>query len=270
MIRGISLFLLLAWYGTAKASGEWTVQGGRSAGMGQTSVAISDCWSANNNQAGMAFLDNNKVGFFFENRFLMKALSVQSLCFNYKMHTGTLGATLRYTGDAVYNSTKAGLGYALVIGHNVSAGVQLDYLGTYLGQEYGKSHKVTFEAGVMVKLNQQLTFGVHSFNAIHAKQSGYGNEAIPTTMNFGFGYTGIDKFLLTAEVYKNSEFPMELRTGAEYRLNQVAYARIGLCSNPARYTFGFGIEKKKIVIDIASSVHQQLGYSPQISFQYSF
>jgi len=270
MKLSFTLFLLFVFFKTAIASGEWIAQGGRSAGMGLSSVAVSDFWSVNNNQAGMAFYDKTGAGIYFENRYLIKEMGTQAGAFTLKTKYGMLGATVAYSGNANYSNTQAGIAYALKFGDRFAAGIQLDYIGTKLGEDYGKRSNVTFDAGIMVKITDQLTFGVHTFNPTHVKLSDYNNERIPTILNAGFGFTFSDKLLLTAEAYKNSEFPMELRTGAEYKLGNVAYARIGLSTNPASYTFGFGIVMKNFTLDFASSVHSQLGYSPQVSVQYSF
>ena len=264
------LFILFTFLKTALASGEWNTQGGRAASMGSASVAISDFWSVNNNQAGMAFFDKTAVGIYYENHFLINELANQSGAFTLKTHYGMLGATVGYSGDASFNTTKAGLAYAMKLGTRFAAGIQLDYIGTVLGEEYGKHSNFTFDAGLIIKLTDELTFGVHTFNPVHVKVAEYNNERIPVTLNAGFGYTFSDKLLLTAEAYKNSEFPMEFRTGAEYKLNKIAYARIGLSTNPARYTFGFGIEMKNLTLDISSSLHTELGYSPQVSLQFAF
>ncbi len=266
----IILFILFISVKITLASGEWITQGGRSAAMGLSAAAVSDFWSVNNNQAGMAFYDKTGAGIYFENRFLIKEMGTQTGAFTLKTKYGMLGATIAYSGDANYSNTKAGLAYALKFGNRFAAGIQLDYIGTKLGEEYGKRSNVTFDVGIMVKITDQLTFGAHSFNPVHVKLSDYNDERIPTTLNAGFGFTFSDKLLLTAEAYKHSEFPMELRTGAEYKLGNVAFARIGLSTNPARYTFGFGIILKNLTFDLSSSVHSQLGYSPQVSMQYIF
>ncbi len=270
MRLSITVLLLFGAINSCFASGEWIAQGGRSAGMGASSAAVSDFWSVTNNQAGMAFYDRSSAGIYYENRFLIRELGSQTGALTLKTKYGMLGASVGYSGDANYSTTKAGLGYALKIGNRFAAGIQLDYIGTALGEEYGKRSNVTFEAGIMVKLSEQLTFGAHTFNPLHVKISEYNDERIPTTMNAGFGYTISDKLLITAEAFKNSEFPMELRTGAEFRLSQIAYARVGLSTNPSLYTFGFGLEMKKLHIDLSSSIHPQLGYSPQASIQYIF
>ncbi len=266
-------FTLLLFFGlliAGKAQSEWSAQGGRSAAMGLSSAAVIDFWSINNNQAGMAFYNKTAAGIYFENRFLVKEAGTQTGAFMLKTKHGVIGATVGYTGDEYYNTTKAGLAYAMKFGSRFAAGIQLDYIGTTLGEEYGKRANITFDAGIMVKITEQLTFGAHTFNPMHVKLSDYNNESIPTTLNAGFGFTFSDKLLLTAEACKNSEFPMEFRTGAEYKLGKIAFARVGLTTNPARYTFGFGLEMKHFTLDLSSSVHSQLGYSPQVSMQYSF
>lgn len=265
-----TLILFIGFFNIALASGEWNAAGGRSAAMGFSSAAVSDFWSINNNQAGMAFYDKTAAGVYYENRYLIKELGMQTGAFTLKTRYGVIGATVGYTGDASYNTTKAGLAYALKFGNRLSAGIQLDYIGTTLGEEYGKRSNITFDAGIMVRITEQLTFGAHTFNPMHVKLSDYNNESIPATLNAGFAYTFTDKLVLTAEAYKNSDFPMEFRSGAEFKMGSIAYARLGLSTNPARYTFGFGLEMKNFTVDLSSSYHQQLGYSPQFSLQYSF
>jgi len=267
---GLTLLILLVFFKAGSASGEWISHGGRSAGMGLSSAAVIDFWSVNNNQAGMAFYNKTSAGIYYENRFLINEMASQAGAFTFKTRFGMLGATVGYSGDANYSNTKAGLAYAMKFGNRFAAGIQLDYIGTTLGEEYGKRANITFDIGVMVRITEQFTFGAHTFNPMHVKMSDYNNESIPATLNAGFGYTFSDKLLLTAEAFKNSEYPMEFRTGAEFKFSKIAYARIGLSTNPARYTFGFGLEMKNLTLDLSSSVHMQLGYSPQASLQYTF
>jgi hypothetical protein len=270
MKANLLLFILFLVFKSALATGEWITQGGHSVSMGYTSAAVCDFWSINNNQAGMAYFDKSAAGIYYENRFLINELATQTAAFTYKSKYGMLGASVGYSGDAGYNTTTAGIAYAMKLGTRFAAGIQLDYIGTALGEEYGKRSNVTFDAGIIIKLTEELTFGVHTFNPVHVKLSEYNNERIPVILNAGFGYTFSDKLLLTAEAYKNSEFPMEFRSGAEYKLNKIAFARIGISTNPARITFGFGIQMKKLTLDLSSSIHTELGYSPQASLQFAF
>jgi len=270
MRLSIILIVFFGFLEAGFASGEWTTYGSRSAGLGFSSAAVVDLWSVNNNQAAMAFYDKTAAGFYYENRFMIKEMGSPTGAFIIKTKYGIIGTSVCYSGDASYNSTKAGLAYALKLGNRVSAGIQLDYIATSLGEDYGKQNNVTFDVGILVKITEQLTFGAHTFNPIQVQLSDYDNESIPASLNAGFAFTFSDNLLVTAEAYKNSEFPMEFRSGVEYKFLGTAYARVGLCTNPARYTFGVGIQMKNIAFDISSSVNTQLGYSPQVSLQYVF
>jgi hypothetical protein len=72
------------------------------------------------------------------------------------------------------------------------------------------------------------------------------------------------------EVEKNMDFDPVLKMGLEYRIVKQVYVRGGVASGPFTYFFGFGLSFDKLKIDFSSSIHQVLGYSPQISVVYSF
>ena len=64
--------------------------------------------------------------------------------------------------------------------------------------------------------------------------------------------------------------PLDIRAGAEYELLGKTFARTGVCTHPFQYTFGCGVGFGSVIVDFSASVHQVLGFSPQISIQYLF
>ncbi|HSG68149.1 MAG TPA: hypothetical protein VK994_05535, partial [Bacteroidales bacterium] len=58
--------------------------------------------------------------------------------------------------------------------------------------------------------------------------------------------------------------------GAEYYFADRFFMRAGITTGPSKYSFGAGMKVNKLVIDISSSIHEWLGYSPQLSFTYGF
>lgn len=252
------------------AGDHWRPAGARAAGMGSASVAMADSWSVHNNQAGMAFYNQPSAGFYYENGFLAKELGYQSVALTVPTRYGVFGGNVSYSGDASYNEAMGGLAYAMAFGNRLSAGISLDYQHTGLTAEYGSSNIITFEAGILTKLTNALTFGAHVFNPLNAKLAGNSDERMPAVMRAGFAYTFSDALIMNAEVYKNAQKPLQFMAGTEYRFFSKGYARIGIATNPFKYTFGFGLELKNITLDISSSVHEVLGYSPQVSLQYTF
>jgi hypothetical protein len=252
------------------SANEWFPVGGRAVSMGLTSAASIDFWSVHNNQAGMAFNNQTAGGVYYESRFLIRELGYQCGAFTLPTKFGVFGTSLVYNGDKNMNQWNAGFAFARKFGENFAAGLQLDYLHTYLAENYGEKSTITFEAGILTRLADKLYFGVHIFNPVSARIAKYNDERIPSIINIGMNYSFSDKLNVEVETIKSSYLPLDIRTGAEYEFFKSIYARAGVASNPFRYTFGCGIDIKALTLDFSSSVHQVLGYSPQISLYYRF
>ncbi|MDQ3193176.1 MAG: hypothetical protein M3Q58_16450 [Bacteroidota bacterium] len=244
--------------------------GARSAAMGNSSVAISDLWSVHHNQAGLAGLDKMQAGIYYENRFLIPELSLKGLALAMPVKNGVFGLSVSQFGFALYNESKVGLSYAQKLGEKVSAGVQLDYLNTFIAEGYGNKGMITGEAGVQAELAPGLTIGAHIFNPFRVKLATHNNERIPTIMRLGLNYEISNKVLICAETLKDTDHKPVFRAGLEYNVIEQLYLRAGISSNPGMHTFGFGLNLKHFKIDFASSIHSVLGYSPMVSINYTF
>ncbi|MBI9036916.1 MAG: hypothetical protein JEY97_02175 [Bacteroidales bacterium] len=252
------------------AANDNTPAGAQSAGIGNASVALYDFWAIQNNQAGLSQINNISAGFYFENRFLIKDLGICFGAFVLPTKSGVFGLSVKYFGNKLYNETKAGLAYSRSFGEHFSAGIQLDYFSTNIGENYGSKNLISFEAGIITKINEQLNIAAHVFNPIRIMFNDYNNERIPTILKFGLSYKFSDKLQTMLETEKDIDKKAIFKAGIEYRIIEKIYVRGGITSDPTLYTFGFGINFKKLKIDFASSMHQTLGYSPQISIVYTF
>jgi hypothetical protein len=150
----------------------------------------------------------------------------------------------------------------------VAAGVQLDYLTTRIANDYGTAGAPAAELGVIAEPVSHLRIGVHIFNPTRAKLATYNDERIPTLMRFGALYTFSDKVFLSAEMEKDVDFKPVFRGGIEYHPVKEFYLRAGAASNPGLTSFGFGLELKQFRLDLASTFHSVLGFTPQIGLQY--
>ena len=245
-------------------------EGGRSAAMAHASVALTDFWSLQNNQAGLAYFDRIAAGFYYENRYLTKELSLKAGGVVVPTKSGVFGLNLSYFGYPKYNESKIGLSFARSFGDVLAIGLQLDYLLTSIAEDYGNKGVATFEIGLLSKINDHLTLGAHIFNPISVKIAEYEDERIPAIIRVGAAYSFDNNILVSVEAEKETEFDPILKLGIEYRIVEKVYVRGGISTNPGLYSFGFGLNFKKLKIDLSSSIHQVLGYSPQVSMIYSF
>jgi|AntAceMinimDraft_16_1070373.scaffolds.fasta_scaffold08022_2 hypothetical protein len=243
--------------------------GARSSAMGNASVALSDFWSAHNNQAGLAYYKNIAAGFYYEDNFLIKELGLKYAAVVLPTNSGVFGLTTSYFGYTQYNESKLGLAYSKSFGEKFSAGLQLDYLSTHIAENYGNKGAVTFELGIRAQLSKNLYLGAHVFNPVNIKIAEYNDERLPTIMRLGLSYNFSEKIIACVETEKDINYDPVLKAGMEYHIIKEIYLRAGISTNPTLNTFGFGVEFKKLKFDFASSIHQTLGYSPQISLIYN-
>ena len=255
--------------------------GGRSAGIANASVCLNDFWSVHNNQAGLAGITGPTAGLYYENRFLVKELSLKAAAFVMPTKSGTFGISYNSFGYVSYNEMKAGLAYGKRFGKIFSAGLQLDYLRIHIAENYGNQDAFTFELGIQTELTKQFTLGAHIYNPIRVKIQSETNDRIPAVFKLGLTYEISDKLILALETEKDSDFKPLIRGGIEYKIIELASARIGYSTLPSTsgsenfsiasvYSFGFGLNIRKFVLDLSSSWHQTLGWSPMVSFIYNF
>jgi len=255
--------------------------GGRSAGLGNASSALTDFWSVHNNQAGLGSLNTPAAGLYYENRFLANELSLKAAAFVLPTKSGNFGISFNSFGYVNYNEMKAGLAYGRKFSKVFSAGVQLDYLRTHIAENYGNKDAFTFEIGVQTELTKQLTLAAHVFNPIRVKIQSETDDRVPAVFKLGIAYELSEKLLITLETEKDSDFKPLIRGGMEYQVVEMATVRMGYSTLPSTsgsesfsiasvYSFGFGLNINKFVLDLSSSWHQTLGWLPMLSFIYNF
>jgi len=263
------LYLLAFSPSLAFAGGDNTPLGARSAGMGHASVALwGDLWCAHNNQAGLAFVREVQAGVYYENRFLVKALSMKAGAAAIPVKRGTFGLEVNSFGYSQYAEGKYGLSYAMPFGEKFAAAVQLDYLTTRIGENYGSNGVPSAELGFVAQPVSNLRFGAHFYNPIRSKLAAFDDERVPTIMRIGATYIFSEKVFISAEVEKDMDFKPVIRGGLEYRPIKELYLRAGGGSNPGSSSFGFGMQLKQFRLDIASTFHSVLGFTPQVGLQY--
>lgn len=265
----LSLFLLISF--TVKAGGDFNVIGSREAGMGRSSVALTGFWNIQNNQAGIALMDKFGVGIYYESQFSLNQLSTKSAAFMAPTGIGVLGITFNHFGYSLYNDIKIGLVYARSFGPYFRIGLQLDYLQTTLGDNYGSKKNVTFEIGIQSDVTDNLTLGAWVYNPIMVKLADYDSEKIPAIFRFGIAWEIIKGFIATAEVEKNTNFqPILIRGGLEYGIKDKFFIRGGFGTQREVFSMGFGFKIKVLRFDISAVMHESLGFSPQASLIFQF
>jgi hypothetical protein len=260
------LFILIIF--NSNAGNDNYPAGARFAAMGNAAVSLSDLWSVQHNQAGLSGLKKISAGINYENRFLLKELGIKSVAVAVPWKSFVFALSSISFGYSSYHENKYGLSAAKSFGSNFSAGIQLDLLTTAIGENYGKQNSIAGEIGVQAKLTQELTLGAHVYNPTRAKVSDYNDERVPTILKIGMNYKFSGKVMLAVETEKDINYKPLFKAGIEYVPTDELYLRAGISSNPSMSCFGFGLNLKKLKIDLATSYHSVLGFSPQLGLKW--
>lgn len=244
--------------------------GARAFAMGNAGGCIKDVWSANNNQAGLAFIKKTSAGIYYENRFLVRELSTKAACIVIPVKKSTMAVSVSSFGYSFFSKNKYGLAFAKMLGENFSVGIQADYFSTRLGEDYGKSNKLSAEIGFLYKPVKNLDLGFHIFNPNRTRLSHYNDERINTNLKLSAAYTFSDKLVLVAETEKEVLGNIEFKTGLEYIPVKEFSVRVGMHTEPSVFSFGFGLNLNKLKVDMASTLRPQLGVTNHVGISYEF
>lgn len=245
--------------------------GARSTALGGTGLSLDDVWSVYNNPGAFGALEKTAVGLNYENRYLLKELSTQSLAFG--LHTvknGNIGLHFQQYGFALYREMIGGITYGKRLANNFYGGFSINFHSLKLGENYGNRTTASGAIGMFYKLNKELSFGVRVLNVSRSVLADYQDERLPTTFAFGAMYTFSELVLWVIEVEKSILQPVTIKSGLEIHPHDVLFLRIGVNSYPFQSAFGFGVLLDKIQLDMATTWHSVLGISPSVGFKYNF
>lgn len=256
-----------------------TPSGAKSAAMGTAGATLTDIASVQQNTAGFAAIKTVSGSLFYENKFLVPELKLSAFTLALPVKKlGTFGLCVNYFGFSLFNQKKTGLAFAKNLGDKFSAGVQINYLFTHIAENYGTKSAFTAEAGIQARLNQRLSIGVHLYNPTRTMLSDYNDERIPIVMKLGLAYSFSDKVTAVLESEKDFSYRPAFKFGIDYRVIKELSLRTGLrrlasidvMTNYSILCFGFGLNIKKLTLDVASTFHPALGFTPHISLSHDF
>jgi hypothetical protein len=269
-VRQLGLFLLLWLAISMSYASRFQSIGARSLGLSNANITLSDVWSSNNNQAGLAFIKNTAFGVAYQNNFNQSELSLKALNGAIKTGIGGFGFSVQQFGFSDYNENKMGVGYGLKMSSKVSLGVQLNYhLISIAETQTPNKQGVSADLGLVAKPTEHLTIASHISNVSNATFLDNDEEKIPMHIKIGIGYSFSEKVLAVAEIDKNIDLKPNLKAGLEYHPIEALFFRAGINSYDSKMSFGLGYQYKGLQLDLATSYQTYLGYITQISLNYA-
>jgi hypothetical protein len=251
---------------SVKASAQINM-GARFNAMASSGVSLSDVWSIHHNQAGLAAVKRFSVAVAYEKPFSGYDLKSHSTAIVLPVQNNVFGLSVQQYGNLTYIYQSVGLSYAKNFGNQLFAAMAFNYHSLKI-DNYGNTHTYSVAAGLQYKINKNLTIGAHLSSPGFRDFDKDLELPVLTRIQLGASYHFSEKFLLAMSADKSFRGHLDVRTGVEYRIIEMLSLRGGLSANAFRQYAGFGVNYKKLNMDLSVSSQPIVGYSPQISLSY--
>ena len=245
-------------------------QGPRLTAMGINGSAVKDLWSLEANPSGITDLKSSTIAINYSKYLFDSELSKQAIAFAIPFKNNYFGASFQRYGISEYNEIKAGVALAKKFGSSLSIALKANYHQIKISN-YGATTGFSVEVGAMYEYNDWLTFGVSANNpSLQKYSSKIVQTSIPTVIQIGAAYKASNKILIATTASKDLDKSVNVGLGLEYKLIEIISLRAGLTAKPFKQYSGFGLNYKKLMMDVAVESDPQLGYTPQIALAYAF
>jgi len=232
-------------------------------GIGAYSKKFTDAFSGAANQAALAFIKIPAAGVYGERRFMLAELSNYAAAIALPVKSGGAGLSLHYFGAGGFISSQLGLGYGRKLGENAGIGAQVNYNSMQV-PGYGSAGTVNFELGTLWHIREKWQLGMHVYNPVGGKFGKGSTEKLASVYTIGTGYEASDIFFISATLAKEEDQPLNLQLGLQYLFAKQLVARAGISNTGSNCFLGFGIKWKTYRVDVATTWHPQLGFTPAL------
>ena len=230
-------------------------------GLGAYSLNHVDVFSFTSNQAALAQIKYPAIGVYGERRFLLDETNMYTTVFALPTKHGNFGIQADYFGFKNYNESQIGLAYARSLGSKFDIGIKFNYYSFRI-PTYQNASTINFEIGAIAHLTDKLNVGIHFYNPVGGNLSKTNNEKLGSIYKFGIGYEASENFLISAEIVKQEDLPVNINAGVQYNFQKQFFARVGIATENESPYAGAGVSWNNIRIDVSASYHPQLGLSP--------
>ena len=238
-------------------------------GIGVYSRHFSDAFSGTVNQAALAAINIPAAAIYGERRFMLKDLSNYAAALAIPSGLGGFGIGLKYFGGENFSSSEAGLAYGKKLSDKIAIGLQFNY-NMMRVPGYGNSSTVNFEVGALLQATDKLCIGLHMYNPAGGRFGIVHTEKLASVYTTGLGYEVSRNFFTSIEITKEEDRPVNVNAGMQYIFAAQFFARAGVATGSSQYFFGVGVKWNLLRVDIVTTCHPQLGFTPAVMFLFDF
>lgn len=237
----------------------------------QASTAYTEQWTAYCNPAILSTVNTYKIAANYVNRFQLKELSTTSISASIPTKLATFGLALSHFGYSQYNEIQGGIAVARNFTDRFHVGMQFNYYAVLLSPTEGYKRTVIAQIGIISKISDALFIGFHTYNPAQTNiELELTKKRIPSIFSLGASYYFSDKLLWLAQLDKEIDYPLQWRSGFEYRIVKELSLKMGGYGNPFVPNLGVSVFIKQLQIDLNFERNPTLGINSICGLSYTF
>jgi len=244
--------------------------GARYQGLGTYSQQYLDVYATRYNAASMASLAQPAVAAYAEQRFMLQEMNLYSFNAALPTNLGSFGLHGNYFGFDESNQSQLSFSYGRKLSSKINIGAAFHYNQIRQSGIYGNANAFTASVGLMMRLSEQFSAGINAYNPFRPPWNGVKDERLPAQYTFGLGYDAGKNVFISGELVQEEGQDLNVNLGMHYQLVKQFFIRLGISTQTSNYFAGLGFVLGSLRIDLATSYHPQLGFSPGILLLYSF
>lgn len=229
---------------------------------GGLTIAGNPYWGVLGNQARLADITSLHIGFTAQSRFLIKELGFQTIGAAIPISKGTLGISLQNMGYSSYRELNTGIAYAMKLGKNISAAVQINYYSTLIAENYQNQQLIIPEIGVLWNISDKLTSGLHLYNPFEPDININSSLKAPSIITMELLYQIHEHIALTSVITHHAIHAQNYSLGFIYTPVKKANIILAVATHPSRWSMGVSFEMQNITLIISAMNHERLGITP--------
>lgn len=262
----ISLFFCLSTLVLGAQSGIHRLTDARSQALAGSTVMNQGLFALYGNPAGLAQVTQVQGIALLESPFALSELQRAGFGLAVPLENSAFGFKAASYGFDAYREGQFSLAYSRMLNANLSLGGEIIYWHQHI-PAYRSAGFLTFALGFQARLSPTLQAGAQLYNPIRARVTE--DETTFSSLQIGLLYQPSEQLDILAEVYKDLDFPAEIKAGIDYWIDPRLALRLGIGTAPVRISFGLGIQVfPGWAIDMAASRQEFLGFSPGFSLRY--
>lgn len=171
----------------------------------------------------------------------------------------SVGVGIRRFGFDLYKETSliAGMAGRVQEALDVGLGVELRNVSIH---HYGSQTLPLVTIGMQCGISENIVLGGRITN-IHGASIGQNRERLPRVVGVGLSYLPVPGFLASAEVEKDTRWPVTVKCGVELQIVSPLWIRAGIASDPSVWAIGGTLRASLAEFTYGGSFHPALGWT---------